>query len=91
MAVEITNYVKQAREQALLGLYDEAEIFYGGAIQDVQKMMKQDPEKQLKWKEVTAWRTSFDWFVTFSIHLGLGDVEKRTRAGEISEQNSRQF
>lgn len=55
MAVEITNNVKQAREQALSGLYDDAEIFYGGAIQDVQRMMKQDPEKQLKWKEVRIW------------------------------------
>lgn len=46
--------VKQAREQALVGNYDDSKVYYVGAIQGVQKVLKQthDPETKHKWQEV---------------------------------------
>lgn len=54
-AQKVTENVKQAREQALVGCYDDAKVFYGGAIQGIQKMMKekQDPDTNEKWKQVS--------------------------------------
>lgn len=51
---EVTDNVKQARDQALVGCYDEAKVFYSGAIQGVQKLMKekQDQDMSDKWKQV---------------------------------------
>lgn len=53
---QITENVKQAREQALVGCYDDSKVFYGGAIQGIQQMMKekQDPEMNEKWKQVSS-------------------------------------
>ena len=50
----VTVNVKQAREQALVGNYDDAKVFYTGAIQGVQKVIKMthDTETKRKWQEV---------------------------------------
>ena len=55
-AQKITENVKQAREQALVGCYDDSKVFYGGAIQGIQQMMKekQDPGMNEKWKQVCS-------------------------------------
>lgn len=54
-AQKVTEDVKQAREQALVGCYDDAKVFYSGAIQGIQQMMKekQDQDTNEKWKQVT--------------------------------------
>ena len=51
---DITENVKQAREQALVGMYDEAKVYYSGAIQGIQRMMKDklEPDLKDKWKQV---------------------------------------
>ena len=53
-AGQVSENVKQAREQALVGNYGDAVVFYGGAIQGVQQLLKQtvEPDKKQKWKEV---------------------------------------
>ena len=50
----VTGNVKQAREQALVGNYDDSKVYYVGAIQGVKKVIKQthDPETKQKWQEV---------------------------------------
>ena len=50
----VTVNVKQAREHALVGNYDDAKVFYAGAIQGVQKVLKitHDSETKRKWQEV---------------------------------------
>lgn len=52
---EITDNVKQGREQALVGSYDDAKVFYSGAIQGIQRLIreKQEPELKDKWKQVS--------------------------------------
>lgn len=51
---EISENVKQARENALVGNYEESNVFYSGAIQGVQQMFKTapDPDMKQKWKQV---------------------------------------
>ena len=51
---EISDSVLQAREFALMGNYEDAKIYYSGAVQGVQQMMKQSYEldKKQKWREV---------------------------------------
>lgn len=51
---EISENVKQAREQALVGNYEDAKVFYSGAVHGVQQMLKQihEPDKKQKWREV---------------------------------------
>ena len=51
---EISENVKQARELALMGSYEDAKVFYSGAVQGVQHMLKQirEPDKKQKWREV---------------------------------------
>lgn len=53
-AAEVSENVKQAREQALLGCYDEAKVFYMGATQSIQQLIKQthDTDMKEKWKTV---------------------------------------
>ncbi len=53
-AQEVSENVKLARENALVGVYDEARVYYVGAIQGVQQVLKQtqEPDKKQKWKEV---------------------------------------
>lgn len=50
----VSGNVKQAREQALVGNYDESKVYYEGAILGVKKLLKQthDPETKQKWQEV---------------------------------------
>ena len=57
MAQEVTENVKQAREQALVGNYDDAKVFYAGAIQGIQRLLareKHDQDTKDKWKEVNT-------------------------------------
>ena len=51
---EVAENVKQAREQALMGNYDDAKVYYAGAIQAVHLLLKQiyEPDAKLKWREV---------------------------------------
>ena len=51
---EIAENVKQARELALMGDYDDAKVYYSGAVQGVQLILKQiqEPDKKQKWREV---------------------------------------
>lgn len=59
MAQEVTENVKQAREQALLGSYDEAKVFYTGAIEGIQRLLakeKDDQGTKEKWKQVASYR-----------------------------------
>ena len=51
---DVSENVKQARENALVGSYEEAKVYYTGAIQGVQQLLKQtqEPDKKEKWKEV---------------------------------------
>ena len=51
---EISENVKQARENALVGNYDESHVCYAGAIEAVKKMFKTTPDLDMKqkWKQV---------------------------------------
>lgn len=51
---EVSENVKQAREQALVGNYEESRVYYTGAIQGVQQLLKvtPEPDKKQKWKQV---------------------------------------
>ena len=50
----ITENVKQARELALMGDYDDAKVYYSGAVQGMQLILKQvqEPDRKQKWREV---------------------------------------
>ena len=55
MSLRVTEDVKQAREQALVGAYDDAKVFYGGAIQGIQQLLKEKDDDQAmndKWRQV---------------------------------------
>ena len=51
---EVSENVKQAREQALVGCYDESKVFYTGAIEGIQQLIKQTNDRDMKekWKQV---------------------------------------
>ena len=51
---EISENLKQAREQALVGSYEDAKVYYTGVVQGIQQMLKQmrEPDKKQKWREV---------------------------------------
>ena len=55
-AQDISENVKQARDQALVGDYDDARVYYSGAIQGVQQLLKQtqEPDKKEKWRQVCS-------------------------------------
>ncbi len=52
---DVSEDVKQARDQALVGCYDEAKVYYTGAIQGIQELIKQTSDTNLKekWKQVS--------------------------------------
>ena len=56
---EVSENVKQAREQALVGNYDDSRVYYTGAIQGVQQLLKvtPEPDKKQKWKQVNFLRS----------------------------------
>ena len=60
----VSGNVKQAREQALVGNYDDSKVYYTGAIQSVQRVLKQtyDPETKQKWQEVSLQNVLLHWF-----------------------------
>ena len=53
-AQNVSQNVKQARENALVGCYDEARVYYEGAIQDIKLLLKQttDLDVKEKWQQV---------------------------------------
>ena len=63
MAQKVTENVKEARDKALLGCYDDSKVFYGGAIQGIQQLMKeeQDSDMSEKWKQVGSWLAKKTW------------------------------
>ena len=50
----VSENVKEAREQALLGCYDEAQVYYRGAVQDILQLLKRTNERDMaeKWNQV---------------------------------------
>lgn len=50
----VSENVKQAREHAMLGCYEMAQVYYKGAAQDIQQLLKQtnDLDMTEKWKQV---------------------------------------
>jgi len=55
---DIYENVKTARENALLGSYDTSQVYYQGAVQQIQKHLSSvaDPARKQKWQQVTASR-----------------------------------
>ena len=55
---EVAENVKQARELALMGNYDDAKVYYSGAVQGIQLILKQiqEADKKHKWREVQYMR-----------------------------------
>ena len=53
-AQNVSQNVKQARENALVGCYGEAQVFYEGAINDIKQLIKQtkDLDMKEKWQQV---------------------------------------
>ena len=53
---EVSENVKQARETALVGNYEDSKVFYAGAIQGVQQLLKHTPEpdNKQKWRQVCS-------------------------------------
>jgi len=53
---DIQENVKTARENALLGSYDTSQVYYQGALQQIQKHLitVADPARKQKWQQVTA-------------------------------------
>lgn len=51
---QVSESVKLARENALIGKYDESIEYYVGALQTVTELVRQmqEPDKKLKWREV---------------------------------------
>lgn len=59
---KVAEDVKQARELALMGNYEDAKTYYSVAIQAVQQMLRQmhEPDKKQKWREVRILRTGLN-------------------------------
>jgi len=55
---DIQENIKSARENALLGSYDTSQVYYQGALQQVQKHLVSitDPARKQKWQQVNASR-----------------------------------
>jgi katanin p60 ATPase-containing subunit A1 len=51
---DILENVKLARENALLGNYDTSQVYYQGAVQQIQKLVMNvtDPVIKQKWQQV---------------------------------------
>ena len=62
----VSECVKLAREQALIGLYDESEASYVEALRVVSESLEgiNEPHKKEKWREVSL-STSF-WLMPYS-------------------------
>jgi len=52
---EIQENVNSARENGLLGSYDTSQVYYQGALQQIQKYLASvtDPAQKQKWQKVT--------------------------------------
>jgi hypothetical protein len=49
---EVSEHIKQAREHALVGHYDDSETYYAGALRGVHQILRiQEPEGKRKWRE----------------------------------------
>jgi len=55
---DIQENIKSARESALLGSYDTSQVYYQGALQQIQKHLTSvtDPTRKQKWQQVNASR-----------------------------------
>jgi len=53
---DVQENIKSARENALLGSYDTSQVYYQGALQQIQKHLSSitDPTRKQKWQQVTA-------------------------------------
>jgi len=53
---DILENVKTARENALLGSYDTSQVYYQGALQQIQKHLSTvaDPTRKQKWQQVRS-------------------------------------
>ena len=53
---EICENAKLARENALLGQYDSALVYYQGLLQQIQKVLMQakEPSRKQKWQVVSV-------------------------------------
>jgi katanin p60 ATPase-containing subunit A1 len=51
---DICENVKSARENALLGNYETSQVYYQGALQQIQKLLITitDPVRKQKWQQV---------------------------------------
>jgi len=51
---EIQENIKLARENALLGSYDTSQVYFQGALQQIQKYLTScaDPVHKQKWQQV---------------------------------------
>jgi len=51
---DICDNVKFARESALLGSYETSQVYYQGALQQIQKLLISitDPVRKQKWQQV---------------------------------------
>ena len=67
---DILENAQMGRENALLGNYDTAVVYYQGVLQQIQKQMVRisDPYKKQKWQVV---RNSLN--ITLSLDLQLKD------------------
>lgn len=75
-SLRVTENVKQAREQALVGAYDDSKVFYGGAIQGIQQLLKEKDDQSMKdkWKQVRHAMmrlVSYCWY-SVSVVAGTG-------------------
>ena len=58
---DLSEGVKVARENALVGKYDESVGFYTRALQTITECVRQiqEPEEKLKWREVGFLKSLF--------------------------------
>lgn len=61
---EILENAQMGRENALLGNYDTAVVYYQGVLQQIQKQMIQIPDPYMKQKWQVVW-CRFVLFFTF--------------------------
>jgi len=61
-AQNVSQNVKQARENALVGCYEEAQVYYKGAAQDIRLLLKQTAELDVKekWQQVNHARSIYE-------------------------------
>lgn len=66
---EICENAKLARENALLGKYDSALVYYQGLLQQIQKILitSKEPDMKQKWQVVSNISYVSDVFLTLFV------------------------